>query len=482
MLSWDRLHDLLDGLRTADVLDVLVVSLLVYLGITRFRRARSRFVMVGFVALVVLYAAAHLLGMYLTLSIFQAGVTVALVALVVIFQEDLRRAFERIGTAGSLGGSSRPSRTTELVQTLVRTATKLAGSRTGALVVVRGKEPLERHLTGGCELAGLPSEALLLSIFDASSPGHDGAVVIEAGVIKRFAAHLPLSTRIKDGARLGTRHTAALGLSERSDAFVIVVSEERGTLSVARAGVLDVVTAEQLEDRLTAFLERLNPAERRGWLRRALMENWGAKLGAMLVAAAAWLVFVGSESSTEARTFAVPIVYENVPAGLWLDAPDTLEARVTLSGTSRAFRLLDPAQLTISLDTTRIKPGAQKVPIEDRALRRPTGFLVHRIEPASVTLVAHRAVPVEFKVRPELVGKLRRGLELVEVKSEPSEITGWVRQEDRGRITTIATEDILLSEIEGSTTLVRALELPKGAQLADGSPARVRISLEVRAR
>jgi diadenylate cyclase len=144
---------LLQQLRLADVLDVLVMSVLIYAAISWLRGAQSRFVVRGIGGLVALYFVARLLGMQLTLFVFQAVLTVAVVALVIIFQEDIRRGFERIAVRARLGArkAGAPEETT--VRTVVRAVARLAAERTGALIVFKGREPLERHLSGGVTTA-----------------------------------------------------------------------------------------------------------------------------------------------------------------------------------------------------------------------------------------------------------------------------------------------------------------------------------------
>ena len=230
-------RELVRQLRWVDVVDVTVVSALFYGAISWLRRAQSRFVVRGLAGAVALYFVARLLGMHLTLFIFQAALTVAVVALVVIFQEDIRRAFERIAVRARLGNPKAAPPWERTVRLVCRVATQLADSRTGSLIIFPGREPLDRHLTGGVELHGELSEPLLLSIFDPSSPGHDGGLVIHLGAVDRFGVHLPLSTQPQAEQR-GTRHAAALGLAERSDALVVVVSEETGTISLAVEGQL----------------------------------------------------------------------------------------------------------------------------------------------------------------------------------------------------------------------------------------------------
>ncbi len=148
----------------------------------------------------------------------------------------------------------------EEVEILVRTLTDLARDRIGALVAVRGNDMMVRHLEGGQECNGKLSEALLKSLFDAHSIGHDGAVVVKENRISQFSVQLPLSKNMKKLGNRGTRHAAALGLSELCDALCVVVSEERGTISVARNGELtEVSDPKQLAMILEGFYRDMNP-------------------------------------------------------------------------------------------------------------------------------------------------------------------------------------------------------------------------------
>lgn len=387
---WREFTQAWEAFRWADAADILVVSVLAYTAINWFRRTRSRFVVSGFAALVGLYFAAELFGMHLTLAVFQAVIGFALIALVVIFQEEIRRMFERIVSARPFHVASDAGRR-DLVETVARAVATMANAKTGALIVVRGKAPLDRHLTGGLSLDAVPSEALFYSIFDHHSAGHDGAVVLEGGRLIKFAVHLPLS-RGPAAAHLGTRHCAAVGLSERTDAFVIVVSEERGTISIAEGGGLQVVpNANELAARLASFLEMTFPVERRSFFRRLVTTNLRDKTLALLITAAAWLVVAGEESELVARTFTVPIQYRDVRRGVTLDAPQPNEIRVTLRGSQRDFRQIDASALRVSIDASSLSVGRHLIQLTSRDIERPRDVDVQDITPDRVVVRLRKA-------------------------------------------------------------------------------------------
>lgn len=381
--------------RAADAVDILLMSILLYSALLWFRQTTSRRVLIGVTVLVVVYFLARTLDMHLTSLVFHTGFAVLLIMLIVVFQEDLRRMFENVAAWGSLSRLRRERPLSTDSDTLVEAAFAMASQRTGALMVVRGSEPLERHLNGGIWLDGELSKPLIYSIFDSSSPGHDGATIIHRDRIEQFAAHLPISKDQKEIAGRGTRHSAALGLSERCDALVVVVSEERGVVSVAERGRLkEMQSAAALKGRLERFLASNFPSEdSRPW-RRYLLEDWRLKMFAIALATAAWFV-LAYKPSTIQRTFVVPIEYRNLSENLLLDedAPD--EARVTLAGSEQNFRFLEPANLAISLDLADATSGSHQMSITQKNIRLPANLQVYRIEPRFVPLLLRQKPPKE---------------------------------------------------------------------------------------
>ena len=277
-----------------DILDMLLVGSLIYGLLLWFKRTRAAFVALGLLLLAIVYTVAFLAGMYMTVRIFQGFFAVFIVAVIVIFQEEIRSVFERIAVWSLTGGVLKSAPTHRQVEILVRSLGDLARDHIGALVVLRGLDPLDRHVSGGWDLNGELSEALIKSIFDSHSLGHDGAFIVEEGRVSRFGVQLPLSKDLSRITNLGTRHSAALGLAERTDALILVVSEEAGTVSIARRGELKVVAdLEDLQDAIEVFLIKLMPDHAQNWILRFFTENWREKLSAAAVSILLWFFFVG---------------------------------------------------------------------------------------------------------------------------------------------------------------------------------------------
>jgi len=468
------------SLRLADALDIAVVSVIVYASVSWFLRSRSRLVMSGLGTLALLYFAALFFDMHLTLALFRAGLTVAVVALVVIFQEEIRRAFERVALASRFQSTSGAQTADATVDVVVESVAAMAKTKTGALIVFGGREPLARHITGGIPLNGRISEPLLLSIFDPSSAGHDGALVIEDGLATRFAVHLPLSPELGGHERFGTRHAAALGLSERCDALVVVVSEERGVISVAKDGKLtQLASSAELKKRILAFKARVAPERQTRRVTQLFTRAVGIKLLSVAVALAAWLIAYDYRSETAVRSMNVPIVFENVPKGWAVGEPSPLEVLVSLSGPKRQLEGLERGQVNVAIDVSNLKQGLQRVPISTNAVTTPAGFVARDVQPGAVTFSAERTVTTTVSVSAKTIGKLPQGRWLKAVTVAPREIELIVPRSRRAGLKHVTTEDIALDKLRESTKLERELMLPSGTALAPGAPESVTVRIEV---
>jgi uncharacterized protein (TIGR00159 family) len=373
-----------------NLIDVAVVAALLWLAIRLMRRTRARAALAGLALLGLIYVLAEWLGLDLTAALFRGFFAVVVLLLVVIFQEDLRRYFEQLGAMLSRSGREAARTSDAGADVLVRTASRMASQRTGALVVVPGREPLDRHLEGGIPLGGKLSEPLLLSLFDASSPGHDGAVVVRDGRVERFAAHLPLST---DHAQLGpggTRHAAGLGLAERCDALCIIVSEERGTISVARDGQLRVLS--RPEDLLTELMAHREP---RAQDRRSSWRDspWFEPALALVGAAVLWMLVVPG-STLVTTSVEAPVVVENLPSDLRIEAIDPPAVEVSLTGRRRDLLFLSPESVSVRVDAFLAKLGRRTFELDPDRVTRPRGADVASLEPGRVR-IAVIAAPVE---------------------------------------------------------------------------------------
>lgn len=244
---------ILDRFGPLDAVDVALLAALLYQGYTLLLGSRAWNVMRGLVALGGLWVVASAIDLQGTIWVFDRVAPVGLIALVIVFQPELRAALERVGRG----------RTTRIVagdpvKEIMAAVRGLAARRVGALIAVERATPLGDHGRKGTALDTPVRAELLETIFDSRGPLHDGGVIVRGDTIAWAGAIFPLSER-QEGweAQLGTRHRAALGLSETSDALVVVVSEERGTVSLARDGRLltDVAPSDLVKALREAYVE-----------------------------------------------------------------------------------------------------------------------------------------------------------------------------------------------------------------------------------
>ncbi|NRA07271.1 MAG: DNA integrity scanning protein DisA nucleotide-binding domain protein [Myxococcales bacterium] len=374
----------LAALHLGDVADVAIVTFLLWMLIVWLRRTRGRFALIGLGIVFALYLVAQQLGLQLTVWLFQGFFAAVALVMIVVFQDDLRRLFERIAVTGLRRRRPRPG--PDAVESVARAVSALAEARTGALVVIPGRDLLDRYLEGGVFLRGRVSAPLLESLFDTHSAGHDGAVVLEGNEVARFAVHLPLSVDNENLGRGGTRHAAALGLTERTDALCIVVSEERGTLSVARNGRLDEVDAPALVQELRRYVHDSNPMPREAgfsrWL-RGMPSHWPEGLAATAIAVWMWAVLVDAEADVE-MAFAVPVHVANLSPGYMLESIEPQEVWITLSGSRREVNRANPANVQVRIDAEPVGAGSHSFEISDESVEHPSDVDVVAVAPGWV--------------------------------------------------------------------------------------------------
>lgn len=225
-----------------DIIDILVVAFVIYKILIWIKDTRTWALFKGVITIIIIAAFSYILQLHTVWWIISNTITVGTIAVLVLFQPELRRALEQIGRGKFLGFTLNGEEqnieglSAETVDSIVKAVTQMGKVKTGALIVIERETKL-----GDVERTGIPidsavSSQLLINIFEKNTPLHDGAVVIGNDRIKAATCFLPLSDSLEISKELGTRHRAAIGVSENSDAMVVVVSEETGLISYVRNG------------------------------------------------------------------------------------------------------------------------------------------------------------------------------------------------------------------------------------------------------
>ena len=250
-------------------------------------------------------------------------------------------------------------------RTVADAAFALAAQRIGALFALVRRDPLIELVEGGVAMTAEISPGLIDAIFQKTSPLHDGAVLIQNGRIARANAVLPLTQRPDVPPRFGTRHRAAMGLAERTDAFVIAVSEERGEVTVMRGRTyLRVDSAGELVLLLNnAFVHTPRPPLKR--ISHGIVAHWRFKLAAVALAAMMWGVAT-VESGSAVRTISVPVEFRNVPRGLDIATQSATELEVQLRGRTWMLDTMNLPRLVAQFDLGNAKEGVRSCPCGTR--------------------------------------------------------------------------------------------------------------------
>lgn len=351
------------------------------------------------------------------------GVLLAMfIATPIIFQPELRRLFERIGRTVGVARDVRQTTIEHTLPSVVRAVETMAGTHTGALIAVEGETSLQEFIETGVPIGGQVTSELLQAIFYPSNPLHDGAVILREDKVVAAGCVLPLTQKtLPFQRRLGTRHRAAVGLSEATDALVIVVSEETGHISVARRGTLErPLDAATLRQHMFDFYtpqtvsngkislwsltqsSLLSVREQMMWPSvRELTKSGGMVMLSLVLAVASWAFVLQQELPTEQVRFDnIPLQVVDIPPGTTLvtNPPNTVSAIVETLADVRSTLSSRSFQATASLDG--VEPGLQHLPIQvESAAQR---VRVVQVEPAAIDVEVARIISRTMDVSVEL--------------------------------------------------------------------------------
>jgi uncharacterized protein (TIGR00159 family) len=227
--------ELLRALRWQDLVDIAIVAFVSYQLINLIRGTRAAQMLMGFMVVLATYLASQYFELHTLNWILDNFLASMILVIVVIFQNDIRRALTQVGAGPRISGPDRVAQG-QVIEEIVRAAVLLASKRIGALLVVERDVALNEFIEVGTRIEARVSRELLQSVFLTASPIHDGAVIIQNGRVTAAGCFLPLTANPNVSKTLGTRHRAAIGLTEETDAVVVVVSEEEGKISLGREG------------------------------------------------------------------------------------------------------------------------------------------------------------------------------------------------------------------------------------------------------
>jgi diadenylate cyclase len=364
--------------RWQSIVDFIVLSTTIYWLLDWARQTRVLRFFVGIGGMILAGSVARRLDLVVTAWILHMAAIAAVVLLVVVYHTEIGHALTRLDPLNRLMRSA-PAEQLSDRTAIAEAVFSLASVRRGALIVLTGNDLVWNTVNGGVPLGGSVSKEILEAIFRKLSPLHDGAVIVENGRIARVGVYLPLSHRENLPRHYGTRHRAAIGLAEQCDARVIVVSEERGEVSLFEGTTVHLVqNCAQLVE-LMEGAGHAPPLPPKAGLLARLSGNLSLKLSAVGIACLIWVLVFLSGSSV--RTFMVPVEFGNLPAGLEVSEPVNDVLAVQLRAATRLFATLDESQLVVRVDLLGMKEGVHNVEVEAANLNLPPGIFLEQAVP-----------------------------------------------------------------------------------------------------
>lgn len=374
------------SIRVQDVIDVLFLTFITYYLYLWFRGTKALKALIGLLALGMVFTIAQTWGLFLTTWVFQILWQVLIILLIILFQPEIRQVLERVNPFSRQSWRKFPIQG-HWAESLADACFRMSRRRIGALIVVERDDRVNELLSGGVPVLGDPAPELLLSIFNKKAPLHDGAVIVRRGKVVSAANYLPLSTSDELPRHWGTRHRAAMGLSEKSDAWTIVVSEERGDVALARRGVMgDIESADSLKDTLVKDLERSNAEADAGLfkhLRLMFTRRWAIKLGTFALVCVVWLVFAGQQDFE--ASFTVPVTVENLPPDMLITESQKPAVTLTVRGLRKDASVLSYRNVQVKLDLTLASAGRRTYRISKYNIELPIESVdILKIDPTEI--------------------------------------------------------------------------------------------------
>ena len=254
-----------------DIVEILLISFLLYQIIGWFKKSRAWTLFRGILVLALCWFLAAFFGLNTILWIFRNTINVGIIAIIIIFQPELRKALEQLGKQNfisSLVGSNgerKEKYTTKTINDLVKAVYEMSKVKTGALIVIEREVPLGDIERTGIAIDAAMSSQLLVNILEHNTPLHDGAVILRDNRIVAATCYLPLSDNLEINKELGTRHRAALGVSEVSDSMTVIVSEETGDVSIAVGGEIHRKLDQEACKKMLLKLQRRSAGSKKWW-------------------------------------------------------------------------------------------------------------------------------------------------------------------------------------------------------------------------
>ncbi len=469
----------LTTIRWQDVVDIGLNSYILFRFYVLFRGTNVFRVLIGMTVLWFLQRMAISLGLIVTSWVVQGIVAVGAIIIIVVFRNEIRRVLQAKNLKSILWGFSYKSAVTP-IEIITDSVFEMAQRKCGALIVFPGKEDLSDVVQGGTPWKGLITKEMITSIFWPDNPVHDGAAVVQGDQIRVVGAILPLSDREDLPSHYGTRHRAALGLAETTDALVIVVSEERGDILVAKGNRLREIKQKRTLEQNTQEHVGIS-AVKKGALKKERLEITAAALLSFVFITGIW--FSVSRGPDTLVSLDIPIDYTNRNPGTEIVDTSVTSVSLVLSGSGALVKSITPDQVAVRLDLSKSVIGPNSYSITTENISLPPGIILREATPNVIEFLIDETIKKELPVQIDWAGKLPEQLILVDSVSDPETVEVVGGKRILAKVVTIYTEKVVLDNLRGKGEITANLAFnPASLTIAPGSKDKVTIQYLIRSR
>ncbi len=470
---------LLTSIRWQDIADIALTSYILFRFYVLFRGTNVFRVIAGIALLWFFQRVAVFLGLIVTSWVMQGFTAVAALIIIIVFRNEIRSVLQAQNLKAILWELTL-KRENAPVEIIVQSVYELSRLRTGALIVFPGKEDLEDTIQKGIPWGGLATREMIKSIFWPGNPVHDGAAIIQGERVVDVGAILPLSHREDLPSYYGTRHRAALGLAEASDALVVAVSEESGKVVVAEDSRIEevfdnVALARSLRRHLGISVDPTH------YQKREKFELGIAALFSVLLITGVWFSFTRGMDTLVNLETAVEYVNRDPKTEILDTSVNAVNLQIRGSGS--LIKSIRPEQVSVRLDLQDAVIGRNAFTISQENITLPPGLSLFRVEPQVIEVTLDVLIAKELPIQVDWAGKLAPDLILAAAETEPDKTQIVGGSQILGKIETVYTEKVFLDNIKKSGSITVGLALHSASlKIASNAKDKVTISFVVKKR
>jgi diadenylate cyclase len=471
----DSLLQSLSGLRWQDIFDILLNSYILFRLYVLFRGTKIIRMLVAICILWILERMAMSIGLIVTSWAIQGIIAAAALIIIIVFRNEIGSVF-RVSNFQSFFWGIPRRQVQPPIEIITESVYELARHKLGALIVLPLKKGLEDVVHGGVLWQGRLSREMLLSIFWHGTPVHDGAIVIQGDQVVEVSTILPLSKNKDLPSHFGTRHRAAAGLTEQTDALVLVVSEERGEVTLFKdKSIINIKDSIELNRVLRQYTDT---APTTNGAKKLTVELFFAAMICLAGVTGIWFSFARGVETL--ATLEVPVEFVNRNPKMEIFSASASSVKLQISGSGSLIRNVRPDQVKVKLDLANAVAGNNQVAITRDGIVLPPGIQLKQLEPQAIEVNFDVAVHKKLSIQPEWTGKLPADFILQDAYTVPERVEVVGGNLTLKGLRTIYTEKIPLENItsDGQVSVTLVL-LPSSLKLADESQKHAKVIYKI---